>query len=146
MLATFLLSGCVDAIDQKAQECEQAMLPGILAKAKSMPSDETLKAKGAEIEHWLKGGEKRLRLIRTRIHANWKSTKIEPVDEVNFVLFLTEDAVGFPARAERRTKELCSFAEANRVKYQSWWISAPRIADYVTQTPSGNTVEEVAAE
>ena len=132
MLA-FAASGCVDAIDQDSAECESIMLPRVLAKARTMPGNDILRAKKAEIEHVFEGGEERTKSIQRQVQGHWKSARAEPVDEIKWGLSLIEDAVDFPKRAEQRTKELCAFAEANRVKYQSWWLDAPDIADYTTQ-------------
>ena len=126
-------SGCVDAIDQDSTECESIMLPRVLAKARTMPANTVLQAKGAEIEHVFEGGEERTKSILRQVQRLWKSARAEPIDEITWGLFLREDAVDFSGRAEQRTKELCGFAEANRVKYDSWWLDAPEIADYTTQ-------------
>jgi hypothetical protein len=127
------VGGCVDAIDQRSSECEAIMLPRILAKANTMPRDDILTAKGAQVEHFFKGGERRLRAVQAKITPDWQQTRVEPVDEINYGLWLHEDAVGFKRRAASRTKQLCKFAETNRILYESWWLSASEIADYTAQ-------------
>ena len=147
LLGMLGLTGCVvDAIDQKAEHCEKIMLPQILAKAAVMPSEDVLRAKSAVIEHVFEGGERRLKAIQTKVRGQWRDTDVQPIDEITFGLFLREDAVGYSARAERRTKQLCAFAETNRVKYESWWLNAPGVADHISQTPAGDVVENVAPE
>jgi len=146
LVAPLATTGCVDAIDQTAVECQQKMLPGILAEVAKMPSDASLRAGGAEITHRLEGGEGRLNSVESKIRSQWANTSVGPVDEITFGLFLAESAVGFRSRATDRVKQLCALGEANRIKYKTWRVGMKGFATHVSQSSAGNAVVDVAAE
>ena len=136
LLPVLLTAGCwqVDAIDQSAADCTRIMGPRVLTKANTMPGDNVLSARSAEIEYVFYGGKRRLERLLTNLPPGpWKGAKVEPRDEVNYGLVLVEDAVGYKKRAKARIDELCRFAETNRIQLRYWWLNASGIADFTSQ-------------
>ena len=150
-LALLGLAFCVAFTDassqQTVEECLAKMRKPILAKTAILPNNAVLKAKHARIEHVLYGNEDDAKRVAKEFSERGWQTHVGPNDEIGWGATLFEDPARFRTEASERVRQLCLVAEENSLRYQSWWINAPGIADYVSQDGDPlNVVEEVLPE
>jgi hypothetical protein len=127
--------------EQSAEECVAQLREPILRKTAAMPSDAELIAKDAVVEHVFHGNSREVRMLRSAFErGGWKVSNYG--FEVGDGFQLTEPAIQFRRVARQRIDQLCTTAAQAHVEYESWWLDAPVIADFVAQNSSLHTVQE----
>ena len=118
------------------------MLAPILRKTAKLPADSDLTAKNATIEHVFHGNSEDVQpLLKQLADKGWRVG--EWGFEVGDGFKIVDDAVGFRRIAAARVRKMCELAASNHVEYESWWVNAPEISDYVSQNADLGVVSEV---